>query len=156
MDLPTEFDILYEKWKYPDTDFKNQELNSLKYDILNTLDDYFSFWGRQMWLDCEAEYYVHKKPLSSDAWKTEENLQKHIMVDRTSCKILHERLCKYVIDFDTEIDEDAEAESEIIIESNQEDTSSKSQITIIQNQTNIAHSESKTYNIKDSNVTIND
>lgn len=107
-----------------------------------------------MWYDCGAEYYVHKKPLSGDAWEIEENLRKHIVSDRTDCHILHERLCKYVIDFDIEINEDTD--TEVITESNPPDASSKTQVTIIQNQTNIAHSESKTYNIKDSNITIND
>lgn len=154
MELPVKFDFLYEKWKYRDSDFKSQELNSLKYDILNTLYNYFSFWSCYMWYDCGAEYYVHKKPLSGDAWEIEENLRKHIVSDRTDCHILHERLCKYVIDFDIEINEDTD--TEVITESNPPDASSKTQVTIIQNQTNIAHSESKTYNIKDSNITIND
>jgi hypothetical protein len=37
-----------------------------------------------------------------------------------------------------------------------ETTQSGPHITIIQNQTNIGHSESKTYNLKDCNVTFND
>lgn len=149
------FDELRGEWMYPDTDFKNQNLNSLKYDILKTLNNYFMFWGLYMspYPGC-TDYYHVPKNVYIGKWKTKEELQTRIQSDLNACQDLYKRLYKYVIDFDIEISEDADAE--VITASNTPDTSNKTQITIIQNQTNIAHSESKTYNIKDSNVTIND
>lgn len=140
---PDKFDELYKKWKYPDTNFYNQKLTRLKHDILKTLSDYFYFWGCYMWYDDVIDCYVHKKAISADAWKIEEELRKRIDSDRRACKLLHERLCQYITDFD--IDED----------SNEKGAPGESHTTIIQNQTNIAHSESKTYNIKDSNIIFN-
>lgn len=141
---PDKSDELYEKWKYPDTDFYNKKLTRLKQDILKTLSDYFYFWGCHMWYDDVIDCYVHKKAISADAWKIEEELRKRIDSDRRACKLLHERLCQYITDFDI-TDEGI----------NEKGTPSESHITIIQNQTNIAHSESKTYNIKDSNIIFN-
>lgn len=141
---PDKFEELYEKWKYPDTNFYNQKLTRLKQDILKTLSDYFYFWGCHMWYDDVIDCYVYKKDLSADAWKIEEERQKHIDSDRRACKLLYERLCQYIIDFDI-------ADEGI----NEKGAPGESHTTIIQNQTNIAHSESKTYNIKNSNIIFN-
>lgn len=141
---PDKFDELYAKWEHSDRKFKNKELNSLRVDILGTLYGYFHFWSCHMWYESATDCCVHKKALSADAWKIEEELQKHIDSDRRACKLLHERLCQYIIDFDI-------ADEGI----NENVTPGESHTTIIQNQTNIAHSELKTYNIKDSNIIFN-
>lgn len=48
INLPLAFEILYDKWKYYDTDFSDPYLNSLKYGILRELDSYFWYWGLHM------------------------------------------------------------------------------------------------------------
>lgn len=138
------FDDVYKKWEHSDRNFKNKELNSLRVDILGTLYCYFHFWGCYMWYESATDCFVHKKNLSRDAEKIEEELRNRIDSDRKACKQLHERLCQYIIDFD------------IVVEDvNKKATPGENHTTIIQNQTNIAHSESKTYNIKDSNIIFN-
>lgn len=141
---PDKFDDVYKKWEHSDRKFKNKELNNLRVGILGTLYSYFHFWGCHMWYESAADCFVHKKALSTDAREIEEELRNRIDSDRKACKQLHERLCQYIIDFDI-IDEDV----------NKKATLGESHTTIIQNQTNIAHSESKTYNIKDSNIIFN-
>lgn len=146
-DLPGTFDCKLKEWKDNDTDFKNPELNELKYNILNTLNAYFSFWSRHLWYDEASAYLICiKNPMEK------EKLRQQVVTDRKKTTILHKRLCQYIRDFDIDMDEAETVKTTVIDET----TQSGPHITIIQNQTNIGHSESKTYNLKDCNVTFND
>ena len=82
LELPTQFDMLYEMWKYRDTDFKNAKLNSLKYDIINNLYDYFSYWGLLMSYDTVSGYCVYKKPLYPRSEEVKKSHQKKMLAFR--------------------------------------------------------------------------
>lgn len=98
LELPTEFDLLYERWRYRDTDFKNEKLNLLKYDIINNLYDYFSYWGFLMSYDAYSGYCLYKKPVYKGSEKARKaHLKKAIFFGKTFTN-LHEKLCKFVID----------------------------------------------------------
>lgn len=83
LELPTEFDLLYERWRYRDTDFKNEKLNLLKYDIINNLYDYFSYWGFLMSYDAYSGYCLYKKPVYKGSEKARKaHLKKAIFLEK--------------------------------------------------------------------------
>lgn len=98
LEMPEQFDILYEMWKYRDTDFKDVKLNSLKYDIINNLYDYFSYWGLLMSYDTVSGYCVYKKPDYPGSEKIKKSHQEKMIAFRKTFARLHENLCKFVID----------------------------------------------------------
>lgn len=98
LEMPEQFDILYKMWKYRDTDFKNVKLNSLKYDIINNLYDYFSYWGLLMSYDTVNGYCVYKKPDYPGSEKIKKSHQEKMIAFRKTFARLHENLCKFVID----------------------------------------------------------
>lgn len=103
LELPTQFDMLYEMWKYRDTDFKNAKLNSLKYDIINNLYDYFSYWGLLMSYDTVSGYCVYKKPLYPRSEEVKKSHQKKMLAFRKIFANLHENLCEFVNNADLPI-----------------------------------------------------
>lgn len=156
-EIPNTFDTLYNEWKDQDTDFKDPELNKLKYDILNTLYGYFDFWGTHLWSNDDSDCFVHLKNTYKDSWKKEGELRQQAMKDREAFTRLHERLCRYIIDFDIDLNKTEPVEAKVVKETPPlENNQGGSRTTIIEHQTNIGHSVSKTYNIKDSTVTFND
>ena len=102
LEYPEKFDNLYLEWKNYDTDFQNNQLNSLKRDILNNLDAFFSYWGCHMWYDASTEYYVYKKPLGAPDPEEEENLKKKVIAFNETFTELHFKLCNFVKTYDIE------------------------------------------------------
>ena len=98
LELPAQFDILYEMWKYRDTDFKNVKLNSLKYDIINNLYDYFFYWGLLMSYDAVSGYCVYQKPCYPGSEKVKKSHEEKMIAFRNTFAHLHKNLCKFVID----------------------------------------------------------
>lgn len=102
-DCLTDIEVLCDEWRHSDKNFKDKDLNSIKEDVIDKLDTYHGYWAIRMIPDGEdvIKYVKYLKPFSIEQ---REKDQKEATEFRKKFAELHEKLCRYAIDNDLEIE----------------------------------------------------
>ncbi|MEE1597345.1 hypothetical protein VOI45_00850 [Acidaminococcus fermentans] len=102
-DIPSNFDELKNKWQNADTNFKNTQLNSLKYGVINNLDGYLDDLGVLMTFNPDIKHNVRIKPLYPESEEDRKSHQKRLASYKKELYKLHNVLCELVNNHDLPI-----------------------------------------------------
>ena len=97
-DYPSDVELLVNKWKHHDWDFKDTRLTKLKNDIVQQLDSYFTYWSCHLFYDPSKnlDYFIYPHPSYPQSEAEKAALDEKIKADMITSDKLHAQLCCFV------------------------------------------------------------